>query len=705
MKYPSIIVLFAAISLLAGAPALAHSASEIEVGLNDLGIEDPGLLPTNPFYFLKEWGRGARRLFTFNPVSKVELELKFANEKAAEVKKVEETAPANVRAVTKALENYQKSQARLQNRLENLKEDSKNPQVEKLLENLADQNVKHVKVVETLIKKFENEAAVEELAKKVKERIEETTVTGAEKDDPEKFAAKLEKALVATKGGELKHLQSVELIDRLERKSPEEIKKSLGRLREDFQKRLEKDFEEFVEIKGVEELKERVQELPGDLERRSVLLEELKQKAEGRVSEFVERASEALEKVAINEERAWKRAKEQIKSADGALVELNNKLEGREVGEAVKNLSSESRSHLEKARKAFEEGDYGEAFGQARSAEVLARNGLRMLEKLEEDESDLNEVKEVKNEIEAMENKVEKYGELVEDRDLEDYPKVREFLENTDLQLLFAKESLVKNDIVGVRLHLSRVRGFLNDLARFIEAGGRPALAPAPPEKKLICPAWSVASCGPGEKGVPGGKRSDGCDLPPRCISVSKELEPIKEKPMVCIQVYDPVCGVNGKTYSNSCTAEVAGVKVQYTGECGKAEEKKIEPKVEILEPTPAPPAVKLEEKIEILEPASVPVAPAETIQEFKLEADDLGFYPSGEIKASKDAKVKLHFLVRKDRVYYAGLDFRSDKFKTASIKPGDSVTVEFTANESFDFSSYWPASGVLKARGKVTIQ
>lgn len=43
-------------------------------------------------------------------------------------------------------------------------------------------------------------------------------------------------------------------------------------------------------------------------------------------------------------------------------------------------------------------------------------------------------------------------------------------------------------------------------------------------------------------------------------------------KPQFCTDVYDPVCGCDGETYSNACYASAAGMNVQSKGECPSGE-------------------------------------------------------------------------------------------------------------------------------------
>ena len=43
---------------------------------------------------------------------------------------------------------------------------------------------------------------------------------------------------------------------------------------------------------------------------------------------------------------------------------------------------------------------------------------------------------------------------------------------------------------------------------------------------------------------------------------------PVDEEQIFCIELWQPVCSINGVTYSNSCHLEAAGDILDHEGEC-----------------------------------------------------------------------------------------------------------------------------------------
>jgi hypothetical protein len=119
---------------------------------NDL--PDPGILPDNPFYFLKSWSEGIGTFFTFDEVRKAERFLDLSEKRLAEAKALVEKGSMD--HATRAIERYEEQLEQAMQRAESGKE--KGMDTDEVLERISERTLKHQEVLADVYERVPEEA-------------------------------------------------------------------------------------------------------------------------------------------------------------------------------------------------------------------------------------------------------------------------------------------------------------------------------------------------------------------------------------------------------------------------------------------------------------------------------------------------------------------------------------------------------------------
>jgi len=280
-------------------------AFDEDVTAEDFNVSEPNLLPDNPFYFFKTWGREIRAAFTFNPIKKVELRERFSNEKLMELKKMAEKN-RNANAIRNAARNYQDEIEKMKKETEKIKETAgENEQIGKFLDKFIQQQALHQRVLQRLENQVPKEAfeKISEAREKHLEKFCEVMVKL--EDKKERLQERLENNLKKVKGGEFKEFKNIEILKELEEKAPEAAREAIQNVRANSLIRLKEKIEGLSSVK-MKQFQSYTERIAGTKEKQVEILDTLKEELKAKPlirQKLIETRDNVMEEIRIRAEK------------------------------------------------------------------------------------------------------------------------------------------------------------------------------------------------------------------------------------------------------------------------------------------------------------------------------------------------------------------------------------------------------------------
>jgi len=196
--------------------------------------QSTGLLPSNPFYFVKEWTRSVKRAWIFDTIKKIEYDLGIVDEKAAELQKIARIAPEKADLITNAVENYQLNLEQLIPQVESLK-GLNISDINKLLDNLVEKSLVHAELLSSLSSQFNQDADLSVKLKDAEKRVLYImSIIPQKVERPEDFRIRLQQ-IINDQSQDFKEFKAAEILDYLELLLPSgQLRNEINKLKKDL---------------------------------------------------------------------------------------------------------------------------------------------------------------------------------------------------------------------------------------------------------------------------------------------------------------------------------------------------------------------------------------------------------------------------------------------------------------------------------------
>lgn len=317
-------------------------------------FDNPGLLPSNPFYFMKEWGRDIKNAFIFNDYEFLIASVEILDERAAELSKLIEIIPDNRVAFNSAVSKYNQELYAVISRIELL-------DLEKM-----DTNIRVDYIIDRILKHIQFFDSLPEGNKTVKYQINALVIIMKKINNPQEVR-RIVRDIIHKDTQFFKELRAVELLYILENRIDPHSEFNITRLSND----LLIDFAADIIVHDIDP--DIVSELGGNYLSRLQALDDVRVKMnDPRLKSVFSLMRQSVLKRASNDGRV-----NGITATDfvhAAQASLDQAADLKNNSSLSVDFFKQANFHQDQAERFLEEKNYIDAIGQASMAIIAAKN-------------------------------------------------------------------------------------------------------------------------------------------------------------------------------------------------------------------------------------------------------------------------------------------------------------------------------------------
>lgn len=209
---------------------------------NDLGVNDPVILPDSPFYGLKNLWRSLRLTFTFDKVKKAEKSLQYANERVLEAQKLAQKRQdaKGAALLNKTISHYAQDLATLQETTDSIDGDvDTNTRLNQLVAKIAEFDIKRRLVLDNIADNAP-ESVLLKIMEAKKQSAQSLTKVLARTIPEDEIAQRVDAILQAQDDNNLQGVLDLASIKELSDNAPADMQEKLGEVEDKIIQRFQK---------------------------------------------------------------------------------------------------------------------------------------------------------------------------------------------------------------------------------------------------------------------------------------------------------------------------------------------------------------------------------------------------------------------------------------------------------------------------------